>query len=177
MIELPNRKIDDYGNVIFEVKDLYELIIQGHDILKYQIADGPEVKQLIESSRTLDNEELIPQVYAEPTEPLEACMDRYRQNWLIPEPFKGMDVRAYLNELCSGTTECARVNSEMDIFEKYDLQDMLRSLVYLVDTFRRNQVVWGVGRGSSVSSYVLFLIGIHRVDSLKYDLDFSEFLN
>jgi DNA polymerase III alpha subunit len=177
MLELSNRKIDDYGNVVFQVKDLYELIVQGHDVLKYQFADGPDTQQLIESSRTLDNEELIPQVYVPPTEPVDACMDRYRNNWLIPEPFKSMNVRDYLNELCSGTQECARVDYEMNVFEKYELEDMLRSLVYMVDTFRQNNVVWGVGRGSSVSSFVLYLIGIHRVNSITYDLDFDEFLN
>ena len=37
-------------------------------------------------------------------------------------------------------------------------------------------VLWGVGRGSSVASYALFLIGVHKIDSVKYDLDWREFL-
>lgn len=177
MIELSNRTIDDYGNVVFKVKDLYDLIVQGHDVLKYKIAPGPEVEQLIRTNRSLDNEELTPQLYVAPTEPLDAYMDVYRRNWIIPEPFKSMDIREYLNTRCNGTVECDRVAYEMDVFEKYEFQDMLRALVYLVDTFRKNKVVWGVGRGSSVSSFVLYLIGIHRVNSIQYDLDFDEFLN
>jgi DNA polymerase III alpha subunit len=47
---------------------------------------------------------------------------------------------------------------------------------YLVDTLRKNIIVWGVGRGSSVASYILYLIGVHRIDSLYYDLDIAEFL-
>jgi len=47
---------------------------------------------------------------------------------------------------------------------------------YLVDLMRENNIVWGVGRGSSVSSFVLFLIGIHRINSIYYDLDVEEFL-
>jgi DNA polymerase III alpha subunit len=39
-----------------------------------------------------------------------------------------------------------------------------------------NHVIWGVGRGSSVASYVLYLLGVHRIDSMFYDLDVSEFL-
>jgi DNA polymerase III alpha subunit len=54
--------------------------------------------------------------------------------------------------------------------------DLLFYLKYLVDTLRENKVVWGVGRGSSVASYVLYLIGIHKIDSIKYDLDITEFL-
>ncbi len=53
---------------------------------------------------------------------------------------------------------------------------VLNLLLYLVDHFRTNKIVWGVGRGSSVASYILYLIGIHKVDSIKYDLDIGEFL-
>jgi DNA polymerase III alpha subunit len=54
--------------------------------------------------------------------------------------------------------------------------DLLFYLKYLVDTLRENKVLWGVGRGSSVASYVLYLIGVHKIDSLKYNLDIAEFL-
>ena len=62
------------------------------------------------------------------------------------------------------------------MFQERGLFDLLRYLKYLVDVMRDNQVIWGVGRGSSVASYVLFLLGVHRVDSLYYDLDPAEFL-
>ncbi len=51
-----------------------------------------------------------------------------------------------------------------------------RYLKYLVDTMKDNKVIWGVGRGSSCASYVLYLLGIHRVDSMFYNLDVEEFL-
>ena len=41
---------------------------------------------------------------------------------------------------------------------------------------RENQLIWGVGRGSSTASYVLYLLGVHRIDSMYYDLDPEEFL-
>ena len=49
-------------------------------------------------------------------------------------------------------------------------------LKYLVDTMTQNQVIWGVGRGSSVASYVLYKLEVHRIDSLHYNLDVTEFL-
>jgi len=49
-------------------------------------------------------------------------------------------------------------------------------MIYIVDMMRKNNLVWGVGRGSSVASYVLYLIGIHKIDSLKYNLNIEEFL-
>ena len=47
---------------------------------------------------------------------------------------------------------------------------------YIIDTLRENNIVWGVGRGSSVSSYMLYLIGVHKVDSIKYNLNINEFI-
>jgi DNA polymerase III alpha subunit len=52
---------------------------------------------------------------------------------------------------------------------------VLKAMKYLVDTFRENNIVWGVGRGSSVASYALYLIGVHKVDSVKYELPITEF--
>ena len=54
--------------------------------------------------------------------------------------------------------------------------DVLRFMVYMIDTMRKNNIVWGVGRGSSVSSYILYLIGVHKVDSIKFELNIEEFL-
>jgi DNA polymerase III alpha subunit len=49
-------------------------------------------------------------------------------------------------------------------------------LIYIIDTMRKNNIVWGVGRGSSVASYILYLLGVHKVDSVKYNLHIEEFL-
>jgi DNA polymerase III alpha subunit len=62
------------------------------------------------------------------------------------------------------------------LYQERDLFDLLRYLVYLVDVMKDNNVIWGVGRGSSVASYVLYLLGVHRIDSMFYDLDVREFL-
>ena len=61
-------------------------------------------------------------------------------------------------------------------FEKRDMFMLLRYLKYFVDTMRKNKVVWGLGRGSSVSSYVLYLIGVHKINSIYYDIPINEFL-
>ena len=62
------------------------------------------------------------------------------------------------------------------MFQERNLFDLLRYLKYLVDVMRENKIIWGVGRGSSVASYVLYLLGVHRIDSMFYDLDPAEFL-
>jgi DNA polymerase III alpha subunit len=77
---------------------------------------------------------------------------------------------------CTTDAELQRVADELMLFQERDLFNLLRWLKYFVDTMRANQVVWGVGRGSSVASYVLYLIGVHKINSMYYDLDISEFL-
>ena len=52
---------------------------------------------------------------------------------------------------------------------------VLKTMKYIVDTLRKHDVVWGVGRGSSVASYALYLIGVHKIDSVKYNLPIDEF--
>jgi len=72
--------------------------------------------------------------------------------------------------------EWDRVQEELAAFGERGMYNLLRYMIYLVDFMRENDIVWGVGRGSSVASYVLYLIGVHKIDSLKYNLDWREFL-
>lgn len=97
--------------------------------------------------------------------------------WNIPSNYKNIDVREFIKSKHKlDSQQLERVDSELVEFEKRNLTDLLRFLVYMVDVLRSNNIVYGVGRGSSVASYVLFLIGIHRIDSYKFNLDIKEFL-
>jgi DNA polymerase III alpha subunit len=78
--------------------------------------------------------------------------------------------------LCSTETELQRCGQELMLYQERGLFDLLKYLTYLVDVMRDNQVIWGVGRGSSVASHVLYLLGVHRINSMFYDLDVTEFL-
>lgn len=96
--------------------------------------------------------------------------------WMMPESYLALDIEDYILSLCDTMEEKDRVIMELRLFNERGMYDLLRLLVYMVDHFREHNYIWGVGRGSSVSSYCLFLIGVHKVDSLKYDLDITEFL-
>ncbi len=95
----------------------------------------------------------------------------------IPLHYKELDVRKYVNKLeHGGPDQTGRVEMELDMFEERGLMPVLQLLIYIIDTMRKYNKLWGVGRGSSVSSYVLYLLGVHKVDSYKYNLDIKEFL-
>jgi DNA polymerase III alpha subunit len=94
----------------------------------------------------------------------------------MPEEYKDFPIVDWLYNQCKTEEELKRVDAELLLFIQHGMFDLLFYLKYLVDTMRANQIVWGVGRGSSVASYVLYLLGIHKVDSIKYKLDIHEFL-
>ena len=96
-------------------------------------------------------------------------------NWFIPQEYKTMDILDWLYQRCPTPEIRERVVEELRLFAKHDMIPMLKTMKYVVDTLRANNVVWGVGRGSSVASYVLHLIGVHKIDSIKYKLPIEEF--
>jgi DNA polymerase III alpha subunit len=96
--------------------------------------------------------------------------------WDIPDKYRTLDMESYILSLCKDEKETLRVELEYAMFEERNLIPLLQFLMYIVDYMREHKIVWGVGRGSSVASYCLYLLGVHKVDSIKYDLPIEEFL-
>jgi DNA polymerase III alpha subunit len=94
--------------------------------------------------------------------------------WYIPKEYEEMDMKEYLMKICP-KENFSRLSSEIELWENHNMIPVLKAMKYIVDTLRKNNIVWGVGRGSSVSSYVLFLLGVHKIDSVKYKLPIEEF--
>jgi DNA polymerase III alpha subunit len=95
--------------------------------------------------------------------------------WLIPEKYQTFDVETFCLDRCQTNEQSIRTRTELELFKKYNMLDVLKAMKYLVDVMTEHQIVWGVGRGSSVSSYVLHLLGLHKIDSIKYNLPIEEF--
>ena len=108
--------------------------------------------------------------------PLELFDSVNQQNWHMPNKYKTLDIASHILSLCKNESELQRVGQELLLFQERNLFDLLRYLNYFVDTMRANNIVWGLGRGSSTASYVLYLLGVHKINSLYYDLPIEEFL-
>jgi hypothetical protein len=94
----------------------------------------------------------------------------------MPEEYNQLDIAEHVLQLCHTEAQLQRCGAALLLYQERGLFDLLRYLKYLVDVMRHNHVIWGVGRGSSVASYVLYLLGVHRIDSMYYELDAQEFL-
>lgn len=96
------------------------------------------------------------------------------EQWFIPRAYRDMDIEEWIVAQCP-EENYDRVLRELELFRDNGMVPVLRCMKYVVDTLRENKVVWGVGRGSSVASYVLYLIGVHKIDSVKYSIPIEEF--
>ena len=99
-----------------------------------------------------------------------------QSNWYMPTEYKELDIAKFVLDQCTNEAELQRAGEELILFQERNTFVLLQYLKYLVDTMRKNNIVWGVGRGSSVASFVLFLLGVHRINSLYYDLSIDEFI-
>jgi DNA polymerase III alpha subunit len=137
------------------------------------LAHGPAVLRFCETSeslekyRTIVRQECLP--YPNPPQKVNTA------EWLIPYSYQQMDIEEFCLCQCATPEQVSRVKVELALFHKYDMIPVLKMMKFVVDTLRKNNVVWGVGRGSSVASYCLYLIGVHKIDSIKYNLPLDEF--
>ena len=169
---------DKFGEIILDEDDLCDLAMQGRNItdLKQVTVDAAlELQNLI--SQIQDPGGLRTWRLPEQRDISVPEFDREKQSqWFMPNEYKDVDIAKHILDLCTTQEQLQRVGEELLLFQEHDLFDLLRYLRYLVAVMRENHIIWGVGRGSSVASYVLYLLGVHRIDSMYYDLDPREFL-
>jgi DNA polymerase III alpha subunit len=168
-------KTDQYGQIIYNESDLVSMIMRDATIESLQgMLVEPGVNLETASAYLEQVPELVEYAFTDMTV---AEFDAVKQNsWHMPEEYKNLDIAEYILSLCDSDAKLQRCGEELLLFQERNLFDLLRYLKYLVDTLKANNMIWGVGRGSSVASYVLYLLGVHRIDSMFYDLDAREFL-
>jgi len=172
-------KTDDLGIPRFTNRDLMNLIYSGniekcHVVLCDPSDDIDKFNAVMEEQGLSTLQKYIPLDVDQKT------FDGVCQSeWLMPDKFKNLsdwDLYGMLMGQCKTKEAIDRVKQEYSEFKKRGMLGLLKYMIYLVSFMRENNIVWGVGRGSSVSSYILYLIGVHKIDSLKYNLDWRDFL-
>lgn len=162
--------------MVFNEDDVCGLLMSGREpsSIKRMLVD-----KTVSIERAIEYVDTYPELikYAGQEGVLMNVFDKESQaKWHMPEEYKNLDIAEYVLGLCTNEAELQRVGHELLLYQERDLFNLLRYLKYLVDLMTENHVIWGVGRGSSVASYVLYKLGVHRIDSMFYKLEPEEFL-
>ena len=171
-------QIDKYGQVSFNIDEIFNALYSGKLKSDSSIVldDLKEVELFTKSVNSNADNILKINSYIDPQVNLEEFDASNQRNWFMPKEYEDFDIANWLLEQCKNQQETDRVVEELELFYQHNMINLLKYLKYLVDTMRSNKIVWGLGRGSSVASYCLYLLGIHKIDPLKYKLDIREFI-
>lgn len=169
-------KYDAFGQCHVDAEELFDLLYQDPnlDLSLFQVVDPDHYNS---AARTLYAD--VPKLkrfISVDWDGVEQFDRVQQQKWHMPDSYKELDIAQWLLDQCSTEPELQRVGEELLLYQERDMFNLLRYLKFMIDTFRKNDIVWGLGRGSSVASYVLYLIGVHKINSMYYDLDVGEFL-
>lgn len=155
--------------------DIVEVWLRNNNVKTVVSTDKDLVDEFNTWSTYFDNPSKI-NIQTPSNESAEQFVRHCTDNWYLPDKYIQLDIEHYLLDKCNTQEEVDRVATELHLYKERNMYPVLRWLVYFIDTMRSNNIVWGVGRGSSVASYVLYLIGVHRINSLRFNLDITEFL-
>ena len=171
-------KLDNLGLPRFADRDIIDLIYKGNknkigQIFAESSADVKLFNKIMEDLRG--------GIQINEYQPMNIEQEEFdgilQKEWFMPAKYKNLNIEEYLSTIVSvKSPEWKVVSEELAEFKKRNMYPLLQFLVYLVDFMRENKIVWGVGRGSSVASYVLYAIGIHKINPNQYGLDWREFL-
>jgi len=181
-------KTDELGIPRFSNRDLIDMIYSGNaDKVHVVLCD--ESDDIDKFNSAMEEQGMDPLQKYIPLDVDQKTFDGVCQGeWFMPDEYKQINPNHWLEAklmeklqiddpvALRDTQEWIRVTEELTEFFARGMYPLLQYMIYLVDFMRENDIVWGVGRGSSVASYVLYLIGVHRINSIQYGLDWKEFL-
>jgi DNA polymerase III alpha subunit len=167
-------RLDKFSNPIFNSADIFKILYQGKltnlkDITVDYSDDISQLEQTAGYKFNTFNEQLE-------SIPVEDFDQALQSDWFMPPEYREFDVEEHCISRCISDVQIERVKAEIAAYQDRGMIPLLQWTKHFVDTCNENGIVWGVGRGSSVASFVLFLLGVHQIDSVKYNLDWQEFL-
>jgi DNA polymerase III alpha subunit len=166
-------RLDKFSNPIFNEQDIFEALYKGQNLSSEMFVESDDDIKSLESTAELK--------FWKPLDDYDLTLEEYdsslQTDWNMPDEYKTLDIEQWVREQGPPwDPNFTRIEEELAAYKARNMLDLLRWLKYFVDTCSKEQVLWGLGRGSSVSSYVLYLIGVHNIDPIKYNLDWQEFL-
>lgn len=166
--------VDDWGRVVASYDQAIEVLMSGTDLGTMNIQASPQLDQYNEMCRLFDKTDEI----IRPVKPLDLSPKDYHEKRAAQWITHVESTLLWDNLLakCQTDVERERFVTELEEFAKRGMLDILVQLDAMIERIDEAKVVRGVGRGSSVASFILYLMGVHFINPLEYDLDLSEFL-
>lgn len=169
------EKIDEYGDIHIDIEDVIQGLLEGTVPSNVYVDNNNEIEKYRKSCQQSNK---TPLKLLNPIEhhlpPKEYLLSKSK-SWMVPEEYFNIDIIDYLLERCSNEIEQIRMVNEMNEFINRDQVEILHVLIYLIDEMNKHNIVWGVGRGSSVACFIFYLIGLNRINPLDFDIDYKEF--
>ena len=170
--------VNEYGQVFFNTSETIEHLYGGNDISNF-VDSQHEINKHNEFAKHFEIDDIV-----SPVKPTKNAIDFHNEQadaWNMPDSYQTLDVEQFLAQRLQSlelTNEkyINTLSAELEEFAERKMIKLLKFLIYLMDTCKQNNIVTGVGRGSSVASLVLYLIGVHYIDPIKYNLNYKEFL-
>ena len=168
IIDLGNRRFDEVGNCFLKSEAIMELMYQDKDLSNYNfIVDEQNLDTKLYNSNSFDKK--LSNADYKPVN-----IKERRNQWFYPND--ELDLLAFFAKMCKTDEERVRVENELHHFKEKDLEKFLRFCIYLAVVLKQEGIVHGVGRGSSCACFLLYLLGINKVNPLLYGLEIEEFL-
>jgi len=104
----------------------------------------------------------------------------------LPRPFEVEDEFKFLNEICCESLESKnlkeriyerRLDHELKVIKNLGFVRYFLIVKDLVDFCKKENIMMGPGRGSVSGSLVAYLLGITKIDPIRFSLMFSRFIS
>lgn len=170
-MELTDRIFDENGNAFLSGDAIANMLYNDKNIFAgnfyVDTSDGEMEKFNLYSDE---------KVKLAPSEKIDN--NKRRDEWFMPDFYKTLNLQELFDIMSKELPDIykVRVKYELSLYQEKGYDNFLRYCVYLSTLVNQKKIVVGCGRGSSCASYLLFLLGLHMVDSVKYDIDVREFL-
>lgn len=167
---IDNRFISECGNMVLTTEGVIDMMMLAKDMHGVLIENTPELIKglpvlegaIVYDPDTDDVKEIKWAMFdMTETEIIDEIIDRCKNG----KHADLMNDDAYMNRIEQELVEV--VNEQQEGF--------ILSVAMICDTLDQNGILRGFGRGSSCASLLLFMLGVHDVDPVMYDIPMSEF--
>lgn len=174
VLDLEDRYVLDDGSVVLRRKALLSCIRNDVETSLLTAEKTKEVERHNKLSKPAKR------IHIAVADDVPGVIPAWRYEWPTPEPYRSDDLLLVCSDRLQQlnlTTDpyYLRLAQEIAEIEDREMEGFIRHVWFVCADMDRRKVVRGVGRGSSCACLVLFLLGVHHVDPVFYDIPMTEF--